>query len=672
MKKSRLLIRVALLAMAFALISSAAAKSLTGKIFATRGKALGGVMVSAFDEGHRKWISVFSRTDGSFLIDGLRDVDHQVRTRLSGKVDEWYDDVRPGRDELAVTLRPATGEDLEEQRPANSGFSMLKFDNTRDKLNFKMMCSYCHQIGTIPFRTPEKPVDWETMLRRMDGFGGLYPHTQETIIPKLIDTYKDEAVESWPTFDPPPPPSGTAAKVKITAWEFGKQFESSFHDLELGPDGLAYVVNISAPYMGILDTKTGKQEIFKMPRGSWGPHSIEPDLEGHMWITLCASGQMGKFDVNTRKITAYSSAEAPAKRGSYPHTLRVNPKDPEGLIWYTDAGRNSVFSMHPKTKHVKEYHLLSEGQAIGAGKGESRGITPYGLDYSPVDGMIWYSKLNGNRIGRIDPNKPDGAIKEWNPPFRGPRRLHLDQDGIVWVPGFGSGVLGKFDPTTEQWTTYALPDMENQIPYALNIDPQGFVWICGTGNDTINRFDPKTERLIEIRLPMRVSYTREIEFDEEGNAWTSTSGPSRHMERALGQVIKIEILKDEGGGVKLAQVNLTDDQLGTLTAANKPAPLKQRRYTPLPKNKRGAAKQRPKKSVNGKLLGQIEATSLPAAYQNGIKHQDYVDKRMKTFSPKQRARLGQLWNEKRRADKKIRNAGHSFVKIMEWIANNEK
>jgi hypothetical protein len=45
---------------------------------------------------------------------------------------------------------------------------------------------------------------------------------------------------------------------------------------------------------------------------------------------------------------------------------------------------------------------------------------------------------------------------------------------------------------------------------------------------------------------------------------------------------------------------------------------------------------------------------------------------MKTFSPKQRARLGQLWNEKRRADKKIRNAGHSFVKIMEWIANNEK
>lgn len=674
----RPLSRVALLATVFALVSPAAAKSLTGKVSDPKGSPMGGVMVSAFDEEHRKWISVFSQEDGSFTLDGLRDVEHQVRARLMGKVDEWYDDVKPGRDTVAIKMHPASGLDLEEQRPANSGFSMLKFDNMRDKLNFKMFCAYCHQIGTVPFRTPEEPVDWETMLRRMDGFGGLYPHTQETIIPKLIETYKDDAVDKWPTFDPPPPPSGTAAKVKITAWEFGKQFESSFHDLELGPNGLVYVVNISKHYMGVLDTKTGKQEIFKMPRGSWGPHSIEPDLDGHMWITLCASGQMGKYDIHTKKITAYSSAEAPARRGSYPHTLRVNPKDPEGLIWYTDAGRNSVFSMHPKTKFVKEYKLLSKGQAVAAGKGESKGITPYGLDYSPVDGMIWFSKLNGNRIGRIDPAAPDGDVKEWNPPFRGPRRLHLDQDGIVWVPGFGSGVLGKFDPKTEEWTVYALPDSENQIPYALNIDPKGFVWVCGTGNDTINRFDPKTEKWLEIRLPMRVSYTREIEFDEAGNAWTSTSGPSRHMERALGQVIKIEILEDQLDGVKLARVNLSDDQLGTLTAENKPAPLGKRKFTPLPK------KGRPQPKVNnaklGKLFAAIEATKLPEGYKPwegknsgdyGRIHQAYVDKRMAGLSKDQRSRVGQLWNQRRKLGN-MKNAGASFVKVMEWVANNVK
>ena len=93
---------------------------------------------------------------------------------------------------------------------------------------------------------------------------------------------------------------------------------------------------------------------------------------------------MGKFDPKTTDITIWSSAEAPAKNGSYPHTLRVNPKDPEGLIWYTDAGRNSVFYIHPKTGFVKEYHLLEKNQAVAAGKGESRGLTPYGLDFAPM------------------------------------------------------------------------------------------------------------------------------------------------------------------------------------------------------------------------------------------------------------------------------------------------
>ena len=119
-----------------------------------------------------------------------------------GFADGWESRVAVGTRDLVIKTRPAVGDELEVQRPANSAFSMLAFDNPRDKLNFKMMCSYCHQLGTVGFRTPEQPVDWETMLRRMDGFGGLYPHTQETIIDRLMNTYKDDAVEKWPTFVP--------------------------------------------------------------------------------------------------------------------------------------------------------------------------------------------------------------------------------------------------------------------------------------------------------------------------------------------------------------------------------------------------------------------------------------------------------------------------------------
>ena len=121
--------------------------------------------------------------------------------------------------------------------------------------------------------------------------------------------------------------------------------------------------------------------------------------------------------------------------------------------------------MHPETLEVKEYKLLKSDQAVGAGRGESRGITPYGIDFSPVDGTIWYSKLNGNRIGRIDPNAEDGDIKEWNPPFRGPRRhARRTRTESSGSPGFGSGVFGSFDPKTEEWKVYDLPDARTRFP----------------------------------------------------------------------------------------------------------------------------------------------------------------------------------------------------------------
>lgn len=622
------------------------ASSIRGRVVDSSGNGVEGVMVSAIDDDQRKWTSVFTQKDGTFAVSGLRNAKHNLRTRLMGLADEWVSDVDVGRQDMEIRTRPAVGEELELQRPASSAFSMLAFDSPRDRMNFKMNCAYCHQIGTLGFRTPEKPVDWETMIRRMDGFGGLYPHTQETIIDRLMATYKDDAVKKWPAFVPPPAPTGPAAAATITMWEMDEPLQGSFHDLELGRDGLVYAVNISKHRMIALDPETGTQTTHRFPRGTYGPHSIETANDGSLWTTMCATGQMVRFDIETGRFETYSSAEAPKKRGNYPHTLRINPNDPEGLIWYTDAGSNSCFSMHPQTHVVKEYKLLSAGQAVGAGRGESRGITPYGIDYSPVDGTIWYSKLNGNRIGRIDPQAPDGDIREWNPPFRGPRRLHIAPNGMIWVPGFGSGVFGKFDPSTEYWTVYELPDAENQIPYALNVDRDGIVWICGTGNDTMNRFDPETETLVEIRLPTRVSYTREIEFDDDGNVWTSTSGPARHMERGVGSVIRIALpdTLPPGGGIKLVPTtHAGTHDIGNLASSDMTKP------------------------DHAGLFAEIDKADMPAAYAT-MPHQQYVDRRMAEMPEQNRGRVGQLWNEFRRANPNRSRDGQMFVRILEYVA----
>lgn len=542
MRKASMLLGVAASCM---ISSSTFAADISGIVQDASGKPIEGVMVSAIDEALEMSVTVYSQADGSYTIDGLADQAYVVRARLLGKEDVFQQSVKSGAQGVSFAMSPA--EDLNAQRTADNLFGLVKWDNDADKQNFKMQCAYCHQIGTIGFRSPEEPVDWETMVTRMDGFGGLYKHTQETLVTRLLEAYSEEGETKWPEYEAPAAPTGDATKAKITEWDMGRQDATMTHDLELGLDGKVYVVDMINDAILVLDPATGERSVIAIPDGKdpeadgiprKGPHSIEADADGNMWMTLALSGEMAKYDVKTGEFTIVSGAPAPRRRGAYPHTLRVDAK---GTVWYTDAG-SGVFSLDPETNEVTQYKLPTADQAVGGGRGESRGRTPYGIAVSPKDGMIWYTKLNGNRIGRIDPSVEGGDVKEWVPPFRGPRRLHVAPNGIVWVPGFGSGVIASFDPETEKWDVTDMPDAINQIPYALNIHPQtGQIWICGTGNDTMTRFDPKTKVFTEFRMPSRVTYTREIEFAPDGSIWVCNSNyPIRHTERGKGSVIKIE------------------------------------------------------------------------------------------------------------------------------------
>lgn len=534
-------------------------ESVAGVVKDASGSPLRGVMVSAIDKKMRNSVTVLSAADGTFKIDGLFPKTYDIRGRFIGLEDNTLKGITAGSSNstsLALNMEPA--KDINLQRPADNLLSLVKFEKVADKENFKMACAGCHQVGTLEFRAPEEPVDWETMIIRMDGFGALFKHLQESIVTRLLDAYSEKAMEDWPPYTAPVPEDSVLAS-RITEWDVGYRDVSTVHDLEVGKDGLIYAVDQSNDCIYILDPKTGVNEEYVIPnsralprtdpqqldphrdttRYHPGPHSIEADADGNMWLTLAGGGQMAKFDVTTKEYTVMSGAPAPALRGGYPHTLRIDHKT--GYIWYTDAARE-VYRLSPNPPYeVKEYKLPSADQAVGGGRGESRGRTPYGIDIAP-DGMIWYTKLNGNRIGRIDPNVEDGDIREWVPPFQGPRRLHVASDGMVWVPGYGSGVIGRFDPKTEEWKIFEMPNGLNRIPYALNINPKtGDIWITGTGSDTLVRLDPKTGHFTDYRLPSRVTFTREIEFDDDGNIWTTNSNsPLSHSERGIGAIIRLE------------------------------------------------------------------------------------------------------------------------------------
>ena len=76
-------------------------------------------------------------------------------------------------------------------------------------------------------------------------------------------------------------------------------------------------------------------------------------------------------------------------------------------------------------------------------------------------------------------------------------------------------------------------------------------------------------------------------------------------------------------------------------------------------------------SEHAKLLARIDKNPLPKGY-HGSRHQAYVDGVMAGLKPEQRARVAQLWKEKRRIDPKMPNRGASFVRILSYIAEGAK
>ena len=121
--------------------------------------------------------------------------------------------------------------------------------------------------------------------------------------------------------------------------------------------------------------------------------------------------------------------------------------------------------------------------------------------------------------------------------------MRFDSQGKLWIPGFSSNVLSRFDPQTSEFTNYTLPiePLGTETPYALNVDRRtDTVWICGTNSDTLISFDTDSEEFTIYPLPTQVTYTRDIDFDKERGVWTSNSnGPTWQIETGVPRVLRL-------------------------------------------------------------------------------------------------------------------------------------
>ena len=272
--------------------------------------------------------------------------------------------------------------------------------------------------------------------------------------------------------------------------------------------------------------------------GSTGPHTIAPDDQGNLWVTMIDHDQFGRFDPKTETWKLWTLRPTSLSEGAsmgtaaIVHDLSIDSRghaaaDPAGNIWLTMVGTNQMGTVNPETGEVAFYDT-NEVEGMSA-----INHLMYGAALSADGKEAWYSQLNGH-VGAID-TKTKKRTKLI--PFAagaGPRRITRDDSGNLWVALFGTGQIAKIDMAAGKLTaTYDLPDRAS-APYAVSWDAKReVVWVANANSDAVYRLDPKSGKSTVLPLPRSMAYFRQISVDPKtGNLvgaysnYPEGSGPS--------------------------------------------------------------------------------------------------------------------------------------------------
>jgi len=560
-----------------------------GRVHDGSGAPISGALVS-FEHGNPLHsTTVYTDPDGWFRGYGLTAASTlRLRVRRIG----WRDlhlALEPGDSplELDLTLEPETDPAaLAAQLPANYwlGLVLERIDDQEQRREFKRQCTYCHQQGNERTRQLRDEEGWRKIIALMGRRGAMLSRDLREQLPGHLLAAYDPAhavpalAATIQASDFAPPPTSDAQNAIIEEWELGGR-ASMQHDVILHPNGVLYSVDGAQDKLFSLDPRVGSglRRSWDIPQGDRpvggvfatvtteatstsnarvGPHSLQVAPDGAVWITLAIGNQIARFDLERESWSIHELEE-----GFYPHTLRF---DQRGRIWYTVSASNHVGLLDTNTGEHRQFRLPSESlkqevilrmlpfllwlgrqmdlRALATESGDGVPMPiPYGIDIAP-DGAAWFSQLNLNRIGRVDPDTFE--IETLETPFAAPRRLRFDSKGMLWIPGYSDNLIARFDPESREFETWELPiqPVGSDVPYALNVDLRtDTVWVCGTNSDTLIRFEPDQERFTVYALPTRVTYTREIDFDPQGRVWTSNSnGPTWQVEGGVSRVLRLD------------------------------------------------------------------------------------------------------------------------------------
>ena len=297
---------------------------------------------------------------------------------------------------------------------------------------------------------------------------------------------------------------GGSTRAKITMQIFPVLSGAGPHDVYPAPDGTVWFTAQSAGKLGRLDPRTGKSDLIALGPGA-APHGVIVGPDGAAWVTEGGQNAIALVDPATRAVKLFP---LPKERRNV--NLNTATFDRRGVLWFT--GQNGVYGrLDPKTGAMAVFDA-------------PRGVGPYGITTTP-DGQVFFASLAGNYLGQIDRENSTVTVLEPPVPHQGARRVWSDSRGGLWLTGWNSGDLFRYDSKARAWARWHLPGDRPQ-PYAVYVDETDIVWVSDWGANAILRFDPKTERFESFPLPDHYARVRQL-AGRKAEVWGAESGADK-------------------------------------------------------------------------------------------------------------------------------------------------
>ena len=243
------------------------------------------------------------------------------------------------------------------------------------------------------------------------------------------------------------------------------------HDIILDDDGVVWFDMSSIGALGRINPRTGESSIIRPPEGSRVGPWIGDDGLGGIWAAGAANDVKAmRYDTTTREWTLFENPIPNASNYGMTGDGAGNgwwstaiPRD--GLMKADLESGQATFVPAPEAVNDRTDLFTPEELAVFAGRltfyGYGRpgavAIRKPGADprSTTLWGCSWYgggllkldSRSDLERMYPFPPDHTDGNCYETS----------VDEDGMVWLPFTHGDAIAKFDPGTEQWTSYFLP-----------------------------------------------------------------------------------------------------------------------------------------------------------------------------------------------------------------------